>query len=1088
MVQSTPIKPLPLLILHLDQGEKYYAGKTIDFRGIPFVARVISFGTVERTLPYPTGLIAIPDAVVEVADTDGQIRAWFDERTPIKRIGELSFEFEYNSSDSNGNIISPLPDPENQDLQSEYIYRPFFTGEVSLVPNSPPGKLIIQLRDITASWLSRTIPNLGIRDNFSNMPDDVESIFVPIIFGRCYSKSGTGLEPQGVIDCKLIDTTLHRYVIARHQCYGVPQVYRKKPHDARFFPVDNLSEYSISVEAKVINGINYNFTYIDFAVQQPDGTEIHADVSGINYRWDFPTDAIVNGVEVRDFVDSIVSLTFLLLQDEVNIQRFDADSFAETRSRAQSRGYLCDGAITEQVTNGLALSRLCGDAVIDFYQTNRGIITLHLYDAALDADSIVPLDDDFILKKSLEPGLPPPDKLFNRIRYRYYRQNAGLSEFRKNSNTGQWGEEYLVDYLPDQEELAATGTNPSLETQVELYFVRDDNTAKKVIKDRLSYYNLRSYIVNFDLSGPLAVDYVTLSQPVALTEIWGIGPAHSSPSAGWVDKVCKVYGITFDLNSLECRLSAVVPVTIDDGDLYWSINYTFPVHDAQVRKPHLTTTINGSVDPSDPTRIYPAADQTLDIQDSLTEVVTAGISFPSVDPIITNFSRGPSASTRAPIETTPGLETAWSGILWEEDVTTTPRSVKGYVPMPFFGRTTRNYVGTLSPDERPTDLTDDDAGQVTFYAVDFDRYFLWIGSSTFHGLSSSTGWIGVNYDMGMIAMFMLAPSVPGWHLCNGATVNATTIEGGIASVTLENLVSGSDRFPRFTSTYVPISDSTCNAVAPSYTSPTGSGSVAGTIGLGGNHNHTGTTGSESAHTHTIDHGHVYSLAHETAIGGPIISLGETTPHTHSGASGTGTTGAAGGHDHTGSTSSDGAHDHGGATGSVGDHTHSIQTESSFDPNITVTSTFTSTSVTNTIASISVLNSFIGNNVSYSDVPSHDHTGSTGSSGSHDHTISSGGGHTHTITAESNHTHSISLSGISVPAGTDHTHEVPIPSHVGTFSHAGNSGVGTSHSHSISDSGTHSHSFSGSISVSISGGSVGSNGRPKSVGVMPYFRL
>lgn len=1140
MVASVPIKPLPLLILHLDQGEKYYAGKTIDFKGLPFVARVISFGTVERTLPYPTGLIAVPDAVVDVADTDGQLRAWFDERTPLKRIGELSFEFEANAD--TGNIDHPIPDPENQDTQPEYTYRPFFTGEVTLV-ETKPGMVTIHLRDITASWLSRTIPNLGIRDNFPNMPDDVESIFIPIIFGRVYSKSGTGLEPQGVIDCKLIDTSLFRYAVARHQCYSINTVYRKKPHDARFFIV-SVSEYTVNVAAKVINGINWNITYIDFDTQQPDGTEIHADVSGVNYRWDFDSESQVNGVEVRDFVDSIVNLTFLVLQDEVEIQRFDGDSFLDTRTRTQARGYLCDGAITEQISNGLALSRLAGDAVIDFYQTNRGIISLHLYDAALDADSVIPLDDDDILKKSLEPGLPPPDKLFNHIRYRYYRQNAGLSEFRKSSNTGQWGEEYTVDNLADQEEMAAIGSNPKLETQIELYFIRDDATAKKVIKDRLAYFTLRSYTTDLSLSGPVAVDYISLSQPLMVTEIWGIGPAHSSPSAGWVDKVCKVYGITFDLSTLEAKLSAVVPVQIDDGDLDWSIDDSHAAHAAQVRQPHLTTTINGSVDPEDPTRLYPNADQTLDFEDSLTEVVTAGISFPSADPIITNFSSGPSASTRPPLETTPSLDTAWQGIHWEEDVTTRPRSVKGYVPIPFFGRTTRNYIGTLDPDQKPTGLTEDDAGQVTFYAVDFDRYFLWIGSGSYHSLTSSTGWIGVLYDMGMIGMFMLAPTNPGWALCDGSTVDATTIEGTIAPVTLDNLVSGSDRFPRLTSTYVPIADSSCNAIAPSISG----GSISGTTGSAGGHDHGGVTGSEAGHTHNFDHTHgPFSV--DDLIGDHLFTSGnESVPHSHTASftgSGSTSTSSNGAHTHSGSTGSEaghthnfdhghdighshgggntgvnGAHDHSGYTdggSNDGIHTHAISPDGAYNPNITVAFIYSIVNCINAISGGNTVISASGSpapSSSWDNLADHNHGGYTNNGtedGEHKHIIDPDGDHTHTISsfigtvaftgntgAGSSHLHSISSDGahthtflssgtISVDnSTTSHSHIINIDplAHLTSFVFTGNTGTGSSHSHSISSVAAHTHSFSGSLT----GATAGTNGRPKSVGVMPYFRL
>src|SRR4029077_19109811 len=169
---------------------------------------------------------------------------------------------------------------------------PIYTGEVEDGVEFPTGQAIIPLRDVITSWLEKPLPNLLNRFNFPNLPDDVELGFIPIIFGVCQSLSNTNLEPQGVIKCWGCDTTLHRYVVASHLCHSVDTVYRKSPKTNALFKVVNPSEYQIVFDSppRIINGVPYQMTFIQFNNPQPRGTIVHADVEGINYRYD-----LING-------------------------------------------------------------------------------------------------------------------------------------------------------------------------------------------------------------------------------------------------------------------------------------------------------------------------------------------------------------------------------------------------------------------------------------------------------------------------------------------------------------------------------------------------------------------------------------------------------------------------------------------------------------------------------------------------------------------------------------------------------------------------------------------------------------------------
>ena len=253
MATSGPQKPILLLnLVLLDDGTRNLSTKDISFGGVQYQGRVLNYGNIDKSIPHPHGHLHTSDATVEIADTDGAIRAWFDAYSPIRRIGEIVFEFESDADDSGG-LDSPRFTTGGTDLPTSSPTKPLFTGEI--VPGGAtfsPGKATIKLLDITASWLDRVIPKLLTADNFPNLPYDTQSEFIPIIFGRCNSANSI-LEPQGVIRCHYVDTVRNLYVVARHSCYSVSTVYRKNKLDAKFFPV-NPGEWEQIEELIVING------------------------------------------------------------------------------------------------------------------------------------------------------------------------------------------------------------------------------------------------------------------------------------------------------------------------------------------------------------------------------------------------------------------------------------------------------------------------------------------------------------------------------------------------------------------------------------------------------------------------------------------------------------------------------------------------------------------------------------------------------------------------------------------------------------------------------------------------------------------
>jgi hypothetical protein len=119
------------------------------------------------------------------------------------------------------------------------------------------------------------------------------------------------------------------------------------------------------------------------------------------------------------------------------------------------------------------------------------------------------------------------------------------------------------------------------------------------------------------------VRIIQLGTSVDLTHINGI------EEAGWDTFTMKVYGLTMDLNAYVMTVRAIAfidPVAITYDDNYTSDTIA---RDAQVRQPKLPLYVNGSVDPGDPSRVYPDADQSAQLEDSLTETVTAEMTYPT---------------------------------------------------------------------------------------------------------------------------------------------------------------------------------------------------------------------------------------------------------------------------------------------------------------------------------------------------------------------------------------------------------------------------------------------------------------------------
>lgn len=129
--------------------------------------------------------------------------------------------------------------------------------------------------------------------------------------------------------------------------------------------------------------------------------------------------------------------------------------------------------------------------------------------------------------------------------------------------------------------------------------------------------------------------------------------------------------------------------------------------------------------------------------------------------------------------------------------------------------------GTLSPDQKPSDLGTDDANFL-FYSTDFQHIYRWDGSAWAY--ATECGEIGSAY----VVMRIGAPATGVWQLCDGSTVTRSTSTGGTSSITVPNLVNN---YPKGSNAYT---GAVVAATAPTISGNTGAGTAHthGTSSLG----------------------------------------------------------------------------------------------------------------------------------------------------------------------------------------------------------------------------------------------------------------
>lgn len=340
--------------------------------------------------------------------------------------------------------------------------------------------------------------------------------------------------------------------------WNVLAIYRKQPGESIFTPVDP-GEFDVTVQAREFYEYpdqEFSFcTFIDFLVEQPEGTEIRMDADGAYYRGAFgampavgyaPGEGLTDPGPLRNPVDGMLLMREWVFPKAGTAASFDITALAALRVKFRDGGatmpaLLCDAAVAESLTPRELLGRFHSSFQTDFFETKAGLLTMVRID---DTDEGRPvLTQSTIVRNSFHERSP---ETLNRFRAQYAYDYA----------TGTWTALALADNLQDQIDRGKVK-----EQTYGLWFVRDAITATAAVYDRLRSTALRSLMQRME------VPLTAVSSFLDLARLIGITHRHGLSVSGYTNREVKVTGVSINLDGFRATIDSIVRAPLNFGSL-----------------------------------------------------------------------------------------------------------------------------------------------------------------------------------------------------------------------------------------------------------------------------------------------------------------------------------------------------------------------------------------------------------------------------------------------------------------------------------------------------------------------------------------
>lgn len=428
----------------------------------------------------------------------------------------------------------------------------------------------------TSSWAGTN----GVLD-YANLlaPMDLEIIRLTAIENSPPVIIDPVVAPQGSIPLPYIgyietpSGNYDRWGAAIHPLWNVKVLYRKLPTDPVFFPVP-IEEYTVNLQNREFiefPGRTFDCSFIDFAVRQPEDTQIRMDADGFYYRpaWNGlpavgykPDDGLTAQGPLRNPADLFMFMESLGLLGTEGVE-FDSAGIGALRDICENgtkstAKLLCDGAQVEPVSRRTFLSQFVISFQFDFLQTRLGKLSIK----RIDDENLNRIEIPQSLQLHFREIKAAPTA--NRLTSSYSRDYAG----------GRWFETFLGQNSADQlylgiprrgidgeflrDEDGAIIRTPQFEDGiVELWWTRDPLSAANVTYSRMSYLATGSYRQTIDLPLPEVLNVAELANQIGMTTIWGL------QENGYKNVELKVLGLTYNLDQFLLTLRSIHRSPVD---------------------------------------------------------------------------------------------------------------------------------------------------------------------------------------------------------------------------------------------------------------------------------------------------------------------------------------------------------------------------------------------------------------------------------------------------------------------------------------------------------------------------------------------
>ena len=481
----------------------YLAAHPVRHPSIYFEPRVKSYGAFTRAISAPVGFVKTGDVTLSVLDPDNVLKR----KISVKTIKKATVDMRLG--------------PEGGSYRS--FLRPW-RRRVYNVSQPSDGILNFNLKDNVFDMLERSYPVLIHSRNFTNLPANLSSTWANIIVGAV---SGT----NGAIPCRLVDTVNFRYLVHANPSKSVDGVFRRiaspEPGGPEWEQV-GAGEYSVVQTTYLDNGEgggSYG-TILQFYADQ-GSQEIRANVTGCY-------DPSTGDLRYTNFADYLLSIFEYLAQIENRTDVINLASFEETRDKVAD--LVCAGAVTEKITYGELITRIQRSSNIDVFADKNDRIAIHYTgdddEPSIDLDHVKHFYGGTVSQEMADP-------VYNRFKYKYA----------PNFAAGSWTDAQY-DNLEDQEAVQDEVMEDPEELQ--MFFVRDANTADSVIRHRAGYCRLESFKFHATIPMIPVLEELELADLVRITHFAGMAPL------GYSRKQFKIMKLVMDIDKLTYQLEGIV--------------------------------------------------------------------------------------------------------------------------------------------------------------------------------------------------------------------------------------------------------------------------------------------------------------------------------------------------------------------------------------------------------------------------------------------------------------------------------------------------------------------------------------------------